>query len=81
MSQSNQDALDRFISSMEHWLRIRVQECMRCSACKHSVKPWASTCRNCGQANPARVSATAGIFLALGFAILTLTLSAVFVAC
>src|SRR5262245_10396666 len=67
MSHSYQDALVRFVSSMKHWFQSRTQECIRCSACEDAISPWASHCPTCGQVNPARVSATAGIYLAIGF--------------
>jgi hypothetical protein len=80
MTHSNHDAVGRFVSSMKRWFQLRLQECIRCSECENAVRPWTSHCPTCGQANPARVSATAGIYLTLGFVLLTLTLSAVIIA-
>ena len=65
----------RIFSSIKRWLRSRMQECIRCSECENAVSPWASHCPTCGQANPARVSATAGVYLALGIVLLTVILS------
>ena len=69
----------RILSSMKHWFRCRIQECIRCSECDGTISPWTSHCPTCGQANPAKVSATVGIYLALGFVVVTLTLSALII--
>jgi hypothetical protein len=80
MSHSDHDAAGRIVSSMMHWFHSRIQECIRCSACENAIRPWASHCPICGQANPARVSPTASIYLVLGFVLLTSTMSAVIMA-
>ena len=74
MTHSDQDAVVRIVSSMKHWFQNRIQECTHCSECMNAIRPWASYCPICGQANPARMSATAGIYLVLGFVLLTSTL-------
>jgi hypothetical protein len=80
MTHFDQFATGRFVRSMKHWFQSRLQECTRCSACENAITPWASHCPTCGQASPARVSATAGIYLAFGFVFLTLTVSAAIIA-
>jgi uncharacterized OB-fold protein len=80
MTHSSHEAAGRVLSSAKHWLHCRKQEATHCRECDSPVIPWASHCPNCGQANPAKVSATAAIYLALAFALLTLTLSALIIA-
>jgi hypothetical protein len=54
----------------------RLQECVHCRECQSEVEPFASHCPRCGQANPAKVSATAAIYPAFGgFLVLLLALA------
>ena len=62
---------DRIRSTVQHWIHCRMQECVRCRECDSTVTPWASLCPRCGQANPARVSPAAGVYLALAFVLVT----------
>jgi uncharacterized OB-fold protein len=67
----------RIRGSVKQWLHDRLQECLHCSECGAAVTPWDSHCPQCGQENPARVSASAAIGLVIGtlclaFAILVL---------
>ena len=80
MTHSSYRIAGRIFSSMHHWLRSRMHECIRCSECESAITPWASHCPTCGQVNPARVSATVGIYLAFGFVLLTATLAALIIA-
>jgi hypothetical protein len=52
----------------KQWFHDRLQESVHCSECESAVTPWDSHCPNCGQENPARVSASAAVFMVLGFA-------------
>jgi hypothetical protein len=79
MTHSSFDIAGRILSSLKRWFHSRTQECIRCSECENAVTPWASHCPTCGQANPARVSASAGIYLAVGFVLLTSTLLALII--
>jgi hypothetical protein len=59
---------------VEPWIRNRVRECVRCRGCQSDVLPLETICPRCGQANPAKVSPIAVVYLAIGFAILTFAL-------
>jgi hypothetical protein len=63
---------------VEQWIRNRVRECVRCRGCQSEVLPFETICPTCGQANPAKVSPVAVVYLAIGFAILTFTLWLIF---
>jgi hypothetical protein len=52
------------------WIQARIQECVHCAECQSKVMPFASHCPNCGQANPAKVSTSAALCLAVGFVFL-----------
>ena len=65
----------RVRSSIEQWLESRKQECIHCHGCGSEIAPFDSHCPKCGQGNPAKVSTSAGVYLAAGIAILTLMLS------
>lgn len=75
MTHSSSELAGRIRSSVKEWFHCRMQECVRCCECGGAVSPWDSHCPTCGQENPARVSASAVVFLVLGFALLSLTLS------
>jgi hypothetical protein len=47
-------------------MHSRLQECVHCRECESAVEPFASHCPRCGQANPAKVSASAAVYPALG---------------
>ena len=64
----------RVVRLSERWLCRRKQEFTHCSECDNAVNPWDSCCPNCGQAYPARVSSSVGMFLTLGMVLLTSTL-------
>jgi hypothetical protein len=56
-------------------MQSRLQECVHCRECNSEVTPFASHCPRCGQANPAKVSASAAIYPAFGgFLVLLLAL-------
>jgi hypothetical protein len=61
-----------------HWLQARLQECLHCTECQSGIAPFAAYCPKCGQANPAKVSISAAVYLTLGFAFLTAALLLLF---
>ena len=61
--------------SIVRWFQTRMHECVHCSECQNVIFPLTSYCPRCGQVNPAKVSISAAVYLALGFAFLTFTLS------
>jgi hypothetical protein len=63
---------------VEPWIRNRLRECVRCRGCQSEVLPLETICPKCGQANPAKVSPVAVVYLGIGFAILTFTLWLIF---
>ena len=60
-------------NAIVRWLQARVQECGHCAQCQGKVMPFASHCPNCGQANPAKVSTSAALYLAVGLVLLVFT--------
>ena len=78
MTHSSYEITGRILSALKHWFHSRMRECVRCIQCENAVTPWASHCPTCGQKNPARVSGSAGIYLAIGSGLLTLGLLALF---
>jgi hypothetical protein len=74
VTHSHFTIVGRIVRSSERWLYRRMKEFTHCSECDNAITPWASRCPNCGQANPAQVSSSVGIFLALGMVLLTSTL-------
>jgi hypothetical protein len=75
MTPSSSGMPPRSRSFITQWLSARVQECVHCSDCQSKIIPFASHCPQCGQANPAKVSVSAAVYLVLGFALLILMLS------
>jgi hypothetical protein len=79
-SRANQDEHGWFARvlhlrrSIELWIRNRLHECVRCRGCQSEVSIFEPYCPRCGQAYPARVSTTAVVYLAIGFAFLTFML-------
>jgi hypothetical protein len=65
---------ERVLGCIEDWIRNRLRECVRCRGCQGEVAPLESNCPRCGQANPAKVSITAVVYLAIGFALVTIAL-------
>lgn len=68
----------RIMQGFKQWLLSRWQECVRCSECQQPVLPFDSLCPNCGQANPAKISVLAGIYLAVGLGLVAGILFCVF---
>ena len=66
MTSSSSDPLLRVRNSVKRWMHSRLQECIHCRECESEVEPFASHCPRCGQANPAKVSASAAVYPALG---------------
>jgi hypothetical protein len=76
MTSSSSGLWWRVRSRVEQWVHSRLDECVHCRECDSEVKPFASHCPKCGQANPAKVSATAAIYPAFGgFLVLLLALA------
>jgi uncharacterized OB-fold protein len=67
MSQHSSSRVRHWV---ERWFTRRIEECVHCSDCGHAVTPWTSRCQHCGQANPAKVSLSAAVVLAIGFVLL-----------
>ena len=65
--------------SIVRWFQTRMRECVHCRECQNLIIPFVSHCPKCGQVNPAKVSVSAAVYLALGFAVLTLTLPFLFI--
>ena len=78
MTQSSIGLAERVRSSIKPWIRNRLRECVRCRGCQSDVAPFEPICPRCGQANPAKVSPIAVVYLAIGFAFLTLMLWLIF---
>jgi hypothetical protein len=78
MTHTSSGLAQRVCGSIEHWFRNRLRECVRCRGCQSEVAPLESICPRCGQANPATVSTSGVVYLALGFAFLAVTLSFLF---
>jgi hypothetical protein len=78
MSQPNSGLAQRVRSSVEDWIRNQLRESVRCRGCRSEVTPFESHCPKCGQANPAKVSTIAVVYLAIAFVILAVVLSFVF---
>ena len=66
MPQSNTAVSSRVLHEIRRWLTSRWQECVRCLECEQPVLPFDSLCPNCGQANPAKISIRAGVYLIIG---------------
>ena len=67
MSTADTSLTNRVRESVKRWFQNRLQECVRCFECHGAVSPWDTNCPTCGQGNPARVSASAGIYLGIAF--------------
>lgn len=66
MTSSSSGLMWRVRSSVEQWMHCRLQECVHCRECESEITPFVSHCPICGQANPAKVSASAAVYPALG---------------
>jgi hypothetical protein len=67
--------LGRVGRSIQRWFNARREECVHCRECGNEVSLVASHCPSCGQANPAKVSLSAAVYLAIAFAAAALALS------
>ncbi len=65
----------RIRGSVKQWFDSRMHECVHCCQCDAAVTPWDSYCQICGQKDPARHSASAAVYLVLGFVLLATVLS------
>jgi hypothetical protein len=74
MTHSLSAIAGRVARSSRRWFFQCRQEFTHCTECDTAIHPWSSRCPNCGQANPAKVSSSMGMFLTLGIVLLTLTL-------
>jgi len=59
-------------NAIVRWFPSRIHECVHCADCQSRVMPFASHCPRCGLANPAKVSTSAAICLAVGFVFLAI---------
>ena len=75
MTHLSFELVGRIRNSIKKWFHNRMHEWAHCRQCEGVVKPWDSFCPICGQRNPARLSASAAVYLVLGFALLALVLS------
>ena len=74
MHRSRAKSQDQTGDPVVQWLRNRANECVLCSACQKKTIPFAAYCHNCGQANPAKVSASAVVYLTIAIVFLAVTL-------
>jgi predicted amidophosphoribosyltransferase len=80
MTHSRAERIDRFRGSIQRWFQSRVQESVHCCQCQSPVSPWDTHCPTCGQANPARVSPSAAVYIVVAFVLLALVLSSLVLA-
>ena len=78
MTDSSSGLMYRVRTSVEQWMHNRWQECIHCRECDSQIKPFATHGPTCGQANPAKVSATAAIYPAIVSVFLLIALLAAF---
>ena len=78
MTCSSPGFLYRVRDCARQWFHSRWQECVHCRECGSEITPFASHCPKCGQANPAKVSATAVIYPAIVSVLLLIALLAAF---
>jgi hypothetical protein len=65
MTSSSAGLMVRVRTTVEHWMHNRLQECVHCRECQSEIPPFAPYCPKCGQADPAKVSATAAVYPAI----------------
>lgn len=75
MPPASSGRVDRIRHCIRQWFIQRIQECVQCCECHGRVSPWDTHCPTCGQESPARLSASAPVYLVLAFALLALTFS------
>jgi hypothetical protein len=73
MTDTHFQVANRVFRAIKHRLHHHMQEFTHCSECERAINPMTSRCPTCGQANPARVSASFGLCLTVGMVMLTLT--------
>jgi hypothetical protein len=72
MTHSSSGLMYRVRNSVEQWMHCRLQECVHCRECQSEIPPLATYCPKCGQADPAKVSASAAIYPAIAGILVTL---------
>jgi hypothetical protein len=72
MTSSSAGLMYRVRNTVEHWMHNRLQECVHCRECESEIPPFATYCPKCGQADPAKVSATAAVYPAIIGIVVTL---------
>lgn len=72
MTQSSSGLMHRVRGSVKQWMHNRLQECVHCRECESEIPAFAPYCPKCGQANPAKVSATAAVYPAVAGVVVTL---------
>jgi len=77
MAHSSSGLFFRVRNSVEQWMHSRLQECIHCRECGSEITPFATHCPTCGQANPAKVSATGIVYPAIvaGFLLISMLMA------
>jgi hypothetical protein len=75
MTHLSSELAGRIRGSIKQWFHSRMHECVHCCQCGGAITPWDSCCQVCGQKDPARLSASAAVYLVVGFVLLAIVLS------
>jgi hypothetical protein len=75
MTHLGSELAGRVRGSIKQWFHSRMHECVHCCQCGGAVTPLDSCCQVCGQKDPSRLTASAAMYLVLGFVLLTIVLS------
>ncbi len=75
MTHLSSELAGRIRGSIKQWFHSRMYEFVHCCQCGGAVRPRDSYCQICGQKDPARLSASAAVYLVLGFGLLAIFLS------
>jgi hypothetical protein len=74
MTYLSSDLAGRVRAFIMQWFHSRRHECVHCCQCGGAVTPWDSCCQVCDQKDPARLSASAAMYLVLGFVLAAIVL-------
>lgn len=75
MTHLSLELAGRVRGSVIDWAHRRQHESVHCFQCEGLVTPWDSCCPHCGQRDPARLSASAGLYVSLGLVMLAMVVS------
>jgi hypothetical protein len=78
MTQLCPTSANHIRASVQQWFTNRMHECAHCCQCDAHVTLWDSCCPICGQQDPARHSKSVAVQLLLGFALLAIVVSFIF---